>query len=301
MDMKMFIRIFFSIIASGIFTIILANNALSQFENNRGQAFAWKNMEDREFKGSKRNFGRPSPRVIGAFVPRKANITDMESRGFIETGLQAVYPTNANCLKIDSPFAVNTRHDGSERNHRFYEGLHGGADISAKGGTPLLAMADGTVVRKHEGQNIGGISIWVRHTPDDTGLNVFIYSEYKHLEKMPDIEINQKVKMGEVVGRVGNTGTTDGRAYGMEGHYHLHWTTFYSQEPGFRNRRMLIPIDGQWMDPLALFLKSSLNSQEIVELSDEEKKVKISYMTKNGEIFPPNSKIIWPIACKKSN
>ena len=294
----MFIRMLFSIFASGIFTIILINGAHSQFETNRGQVFAWKNMEGREFKRAKGQFRRPSPEVIGAFVPMKANIFDMEARGFIETGLQAVYPTDAHCLKIDSPFGVNTRHDGSERNHRFYEGLHGGADISAEGGTPLIAIANGTVVRKHEGQNIGGISIWLRHTPEDTGLDAFIYSEYKHLEEMPDLEINQKVKIGEIVGKVGNTGTTGGRAFGMEGHYHLHWTTFYSSEPGFRNRKMLIPMEGRWMDPLALFLKSSLNSKEIFELPDEEKKVKISYMLENGKIVPPNSKVVWPIKCK---
>lgn len=94
---------------------------------------------------------RPPLEIIGAFSPIRANLSDMEAKGFIETGLRAIYPTDAKCLTIESHFGVTTRYDRSTRNFLIFKGRHGGADISAPGGTPLLAIADGTVIRKQHG------------------------------------------------------------------------------------------------------------------------------------------------------
>ena len=61
--------------------------------------------------------------------------------------------------------------------------------------------------------------------------------------------------------------------------------------------RMFLPVGGQWLDPLAVFLHKPLNSQSVRNLSPEKKKVRIAYKNTNGQVVPANAKIIWPIAC----
>jgi murein DD-endopeptidase MepM/ murein hydrolase activator NlpD len=287
-----------SALLSLIFVVSMTTAPDAQFGNRERDSFGRGGGGGASGDESERNRGnRPPPEIIRAFSPKKATFSDMKARGFGETGLEAIYPGSVSCLPIASPFASQTRHDGSTRSDRFFEGYHGGADISAPGGTPLIAIADGTVVRKHHGENIGGIGIFLQHAPADTGLKVWLYTEYKHLEEMPPLEVGQKVKMGEVIAKVGNTGTTGGRAYGSEGYYHLHWTAFYSDNPAYTSRRLFIPKNGHWLDPLAVFLREPLESKAIRKLPEARRKLRISYKATTGKIVPEGAKIIWPIAC----
>ena len=239
----------------------------------------------------------PNSETVGAFAPMRANLDDMRKRGLVETGLEAVYPAEAECLPIRSPFGSRTRHDGSQRNTRFFQGYHGGADISAAEGTPLLAVADGIVVHKYEGANIGGTSLFLQHAPQDTGLPAWVYSEYKHLMEMPDLKIGQRVRMGEPIARAGKTGTQGGRAYGAAGYSHLHWTAFYSRQPEYKAGLMFVPAGGQWLDPLALFKGPPLDSRTLHDLPASQKKIRIAYKTTDGRVVPEGAKVIWPFAC----
>lgn len=241
----------------------------------------------------------PNPEVIGAFVPPRANITAMEKRGFLATGLEAVYPDGFDCPKVMSPFASPTRSDGSQRARRFFQGLHGGMDIPQPGGTPLLALADGEVIVKHEGEQggIGGLGLWLRHAPQDTGLGKYVFIEYKHLAKLPDLAVGARVKMGQVIAETGNTGTADGY-YGSAGFYHLHMTAYWSDSPEFKFNRVLIPIGGQWLDPLALMRGGPLDSHAAHDLPDARKKVRIPFKSTDGRVFPEGTKVVWPYACK---
>lgn len=78
-------------------------------------------------------------------------------------------------------------------------GWHHGIDIFAPMGTPVLAVADGTVFSV--GWNtLGGNRLWLR----DTKGNEFYYA---HLSAYSPLAVNQKhVKAGDVLGFVGNTG-----------------------------------------------------------------------------------------------
>lgn len=238
----------------------------------------------------------PAPDVLGAFSPTRATREHMEARGFSATGLQPVYPADANCPVVTSPFASPYRGDGSTRSRMFFQGLHGGIDIPVPEGTPIIAVADGTLVRKEVGESIGGIGMVVQHAPQDTGLPVWIYTEYKHLQELPPQELGAKVRMGEVIAKAGITGTV-GKQYGAAGHSHLHLTAWYSDNSEYRSQRMFIPVGGQWMDPLALFRKPPLDTPALRNLPDDQKATPIPYKTAAGRIVPENTRMVWPFVC----
>jgi len=83
---------------------------------------------------------------------------------------------------------------------------HGGWDLDAAAGTPVLAPARGRVVLA-EALQVRGNAVIVDH-----GLGV--YSAYYHLSEIR-VRVGQIVAAGEVIGKVGNTGLSTGP--------HLHW------------------------------------------------------------------------------
>jgi murein DD-endopeptidase MepM/ murein hydrolase activator NlpD len=237
------------------------------------------------------------PEVATAFIPLKASKSEMRARGFFATGLKPVYPEDAACPKVDSAFAARTRGDGSRRSRKYYNGYHGGLDIPVPEGTPIRAVARGEVLHKSAGQGgIGGLAIVLRHAPEDTGLPVWLFTEYKHLKKMPDLKKKQIVEMGEAFALAGRTGTIGGY-YGPAGHSHLHLTAFYNNNGEFRAGRMLIPLDGYWMDPLAMYKGPPLDSGTIKELPGEAKAVAIPFIDAEGRVSPEGALLVWPFAC----
>lgn len=75
---------------------------------------------------------------------------------------------------------------------------HQGQDIFARRGTPVVAAADGVVV-KFGGGALGGNAVFVA----GRGARTYYYA---HLDRYADLEIGQFVERGEVLGYVGNTG-----------------------------------------------------------------------------------------------
>lgn len=98
---------------------------------------------------------------------------------------------------------------------------HNGIDIKANLGTPVLASEDGEVVALGDQDRYCykagyGKYIVIRHNNNLTTL-------YAHLSLII-VSLNQKVKRGEIIGYVGNTGFSTGP--------HLHFTVYFS--PTFR-------------------------------------------------------------------
>ncbi|MBI3372864.1 MAG: M23 family metallopeptidase [Betaproteobacteria bacterium] len=236
------------------------------------------------------------PEMIGAFAPMRSDLENMRARGFFATGLRPVYPDAAACLTVNSFFADATRGDGSARNRRFYQGHHGGMDIPAPEGTRIVAVADGVLVSKVVGGNIGGIGMVLQHSPEDTGLPVWTYTEYKHLQDLPKFDLGQNVRKGEVIAKAGLSGTTGGH-FGPRGHSHLHLSVWYSTGNDYRSQRMFAPVEGYWMDPLALFRRPPFDSAALRDLPEEGKKTPIAYKSADGRIFPEGSKVVWPFVC----
>lgn len=241
------------------------------------------------------------PEVAGAFFPTRASLDAMRARGFLPTGLVPVYPEDAQCLPADSMFATDKRGDGSRRSPRYFQGFHSGMDIPAPEGTPILAAAAGTVVHTSEGLNIGGIGLILQHSPEDTGLPVWTYTEYKHLRELPaDLPLGTRVARGQKLGEAGVSGTTGGY-YGEEGHSHLHFAAYWSEGPEYGGRMAFIPKGGpkggQWMDALALYRTPPLDSASLAALPAEAKRTPIPYLRPDGSVVPEGSKVVWPFAC----
>ncbi|THH40437.1 M23 family metallopeptidase [Neolewinella litorea] len=75
--------------------------------------------------------------------------------------------------------------------------LHQGIDVEAPRGTPVVAVADGVIIRLREGGN-GGRQLYLR----DRAGRVYYYA---HLDDWSVAE-EQSVSAGEILGTVGNTG-----------------------------------------------------------------------------------------------
>jgi murein DD-endopeptidase MepM/ murein hydrolase activator NlpD len=207
------------------------------------------------------------------------------------TGLEPVFPTEAQCPGIASPFGSRIRHDGSLRPTWAFGGLHGGIDISLPEGSPLVALAAGTVVSKGEGGRLEGIYLWLKHSPNETGLPYWLYSKYQHLESPSALPLDAKVAAGQVIARSGKTGTVGGH-YGAAGYPHLHLTTRTSaagdQTVGGRDETR----SGDLVDPLVIY-------RDAAPRSEKPGAVTIPYATPDGQLWPRGTRVVWPVPCPR--
>lgn len=84
-------------------------------------------------------------------------------------------------------------------------GYHVGVDFAAPTGTPVMACLDGTVLEAKEGVTWGGS--YGKAVVIDHGDGV--RAVYAHLSEI-DVKAKQKVKQGDVIGKVGSTGNSSG-------------------------------------------------------------------------------------------
>ncbi|MCR4378307.1 MAG: peptidoglycan DD-metalloendopeptidase family protein [Rhodospirillales bacterium] len=227
---------------------------------------------------------------------RKCDAEASIKRGLIETGLGPDFAKDAICPGIDDYWAMDY---ASKRTRETY---HGGIDMPVPWGTPILAAAAGTVVGKFQGEDSPrGKEIVLRHSPEDTGIPLWIYTQYGHLDALPDLAIGQRVRMGEYLGPTGNSGVSGkgGKQISLR-RPAVHFAVFYSTDERYaENNDVIIPVDGRWMDPVALYRKAlPLDSVSMKALAEMEKLVPIPIMFDDGSLQPADTKLIWPYACK---
>lgn len=249
-----------------------------------------------------------APEVIsGIGRGPRSDPKDAQDRGMIETGLEPKFDEKVECPVIDDGWAINY----TKRRGRV--AFHGGIDIPARRGTPVLAVANGIVVGKLMNENNPkGIEIILRHRPQDTGLPVWVYTQYTHLLEMPSLAIGQRIRMGQEIGKTSNTGISGAEArrrggdaedtkrfWGRIRRDALHFGVLYSVSPKFmQNERVFIPVDGYWMDPNALYRTSPpYDSASLKALADGQKRIPIPYILPSGETRPAGTKVIWPYPC----
>jgi murein DD-endopeptidase MepM/ murein hydrolase activator NlpD len=260
--------------------------------------------------------------VFRSFGRRMKNPFHAIERGMIPTGLTPKFDERVNCRGIDHYWAMD--YSGM----RGVEAYHGGIDIPAPQGTPILAIANGVVVAKFMNeQSAKGIEIILRHSPQDTGLNIWVYTKYTHFVTMPVLNIGRRVSMGEVIGKTGNSGLGmrevirrnlerfgngknkevsrwggKQKKAGQRSRRHLlHFAVLYSTSRKYMNKEgKLIPVDGYWMDPNGLYRQlEPFDSISLKALSENQKQIAIPYMTSKGEFVPADTKIIWPYSCSE--
>ena len=218
-------------------------------------------------------------------------------RGLFETGLFPVFPGGIECRGIDEAYAISYTHK------RPREAYHGGIDMPAPWGTPMIAFADGTVIAMYMGERTPrGIEVVMRHAPEDTGLPYWLFSQYTHFQEMPRLQVGQRVRMGQVLGPTGNTGINP--RTGMQSERRrpaIHFGIFYSDNKIFAEHYdKVMPVDGYWMDPLGMYRqKLPLDSASLKALPAVEKGVAIPVLLEGGETIPANTKLIWPYTCKR--
>ena len=97
--------------------------------------------------------------------------------------------------------------------------VHDAIDIMAPGGSPVLAAADGKIVKFFDSA-LGGITIYEQSTD---GKYVYYYA---HLQKRADgLNVGDTVRQGTTIGYVGDTGNAG------PGNYHLHFSLFEVTDP----------------------------------------------------------------------
>ncbi|NLK50421.1 MAG: M23 family metallopeptidase, partial [Candidatus Cloacimonetes bacterium] len=110
-----------------------------------------------------------------------------------------------------------------------------GVDYKASHGTPVMAVANGTVTEAHYAGGWGN-QIRIKHP---SGL----ITQYAHLSSI-GVKRGQNVKKGQVIGRVGSTGKSTGP--------HLHFG---------------LMKNGQWIDPSNLKMVAS-EELTVIQLKD---------------------------------
>jgi murein DD-endopeptidase MepM/ murein hydrolase activator NlpD len=117
-------------------------------------------------------------------------------------------------MKLPFPHTKITGRFGTLSEFRKARGMqpHSGVDFAMPVGTPIPALANGTIVLQQESAVLGHVSV-LRIMDKEKKL---AYVGYCHLQK-PGLKVGTKVKEGETVGLVGNTGSASSGP-------HLHMT-----------------------------------------------------------------------------
>jgi len=229
---------------------------------------------------------------------RKCDPGPSVERGLLETGLVPVFPSSAICHGIDDTFALDYTFKRSR------EAYHGGIDLPARWGTPMIAAAAGTVVGIFQGdRSARGIEIVLRHSPEDTGLPVWVYTGYGHLDRMPDLDVGQRVNLGDIIGPTGNSGVSGKKKRKQTSLRRpaIHFSAFYSETEKFAiHRDVVVPVRGHWVDPVALYRqKVPLESDALKNLPKEEKGVPIAVLFEDGQASSKSARFVWPYMCDR--
>jgi murein DD-endopeptidase MepM/ murein hydrolase activator NlpD len=152
-------------------------------------------------------------------------------------------------------------------------GKHKGIDIAGKLNSPVLAAADGQVVKSYFSNTYGNV-VFVKHP------NQFV-TVYAHLNTR-NVVVGQKVKQGTILGKMGGTGHSTGTHLHFETHQH-EWR--YDKKYALDPEQLLGKADtGETVKGgIAGINENVLEASSHVKLHKEAKKGKKRYIVKQGD------------------
>ena len=105
---------------------------------------------------------------------------------------------------LNNPFRITTRFTpGGNPNDRVHKGgVHKGLDLAAPQGTAIKSLTDGIVKQVLIGSSTAGNGVRIK-----SGSDVL---SYIHMMAAPLVKLGQRVKEGQLIGRVGSTGFSTG-------------------------------------------------------------------------------------------
>jgi murein DD-endopeptidase MepM/ murein hydrolase activator NlpD len=141
----------------------------------------------------------------------EAELREWEARQRATGGTAAVPPMRAGARFL-MPVRGWKSSDFGMRYDPYYQvwQLHAGVDIAANGGQPIYAAADGKVMRAGWNGGYGNFTCLSHGAYQGSGLSTC----YAHQSRIL-VDPGQRVRRGQVIGRVGTTGASTG--------YHLHF------------------------------------------------------------------------------
>lgn len=123
----------------------------------------------------------------------------------------SLYTNDANAA-IQWPFVVGVAMSSPYGPRR--GAMHQGIDLVPGNGAPVQAIADGVVRVASESGGGYGVHVWIDHVIDGE----LISSHYAHMQHGSlEVVAGQKVAVGDILGKTGNTG----RSYGAHLHFEI--------------------------------------------------------------------------------
>ena len=222
-------------------------------------------------------------------------------RGLFETGLEPIFPLGVRCPVTDHHYAMD--YSEFRLGKEYY---HGGIDIPVPFNTPVIAAATGQVVGIYAGdKSPRGIEIVFRHSPEDTGLPVWTFTQYTHFSELPDVVLGQSIEIGDVIGLTGNTGISPKTGKQADARRPaLHFGVLYNSNGEYADMKnaAIVPADAKWMDPNAFFLVDHpFDTATLKALPENEKAVPIPVLLDDGNTIPSDTKTVWPYTCSKQD
>ena len=133
-------------------------------------------------------------------------------------------------------FRITARYDSFNKQFWGYNGgWHRALDIAAPEGTPFVACADGVVIESQKLKD-GANTIQVRHDKDN---HISVY----HHNQVNLVKVGDRVKAGQVIGRIGKTGFVTGP--------HIHFA-------------ILTPDKRNLLDPEKYIVQNTMNNKKII-------------------------------------
>lgn len=126
-------------------------------------------------------------------------------RRYVKPDIHFAWPIDNSKFWLSSLFGPRKKPNGKW-------GFHHGLDMAALKGTPVKAAYDGTVVEAANGKGFGK-TILISH-------NSKYKTRYAHLSKIL-VSVGQKVKQGDIIGKVGDTGVVRSKHGRDPSHLHF--------------------------------------------------------------------------------